>query len=124
MGVNFKEHIAKFVDTSCTLLIIIGDKWVNKGWARQQSWFRLRERAEDFVQSEIELALDRGVPLLPILVDGVAMPSSRLLPNSILAICNLNAASVRSGRDFHSDMDAVMARIRPLHMAGKGTKQA
>ena len=66
------------------------------------------------MQSEIELAFEFGVPVTPVLIDQTTMPDRRLLPRSLFDLCDLNAASVRGGRDFHNDMDTVCKMIREL----------
>jgi conflict system STAND superfamily ATPase/TIR domain-containing protein len=109
-GVDFKQHISKAVSSSAVLLVLIGEKWVIPTWKRS-AWGFGSKLKEDFVKLEIESALDLGVPILPLLVDNRAMPDEGDLPSSIADFVGVNAAAVRSGRDFHKDMDRVLDTI-------------
>ena len=122
IGVNFKQHISSAVGSSAVMLVLVGEKWLSLNWRQSRWWFRSRPK-EDFVQAEIKSALDLGVPIVPLLVDNVAMPHLDDLPNSIAEFVSLNAAEVRSGRDFHKDMDRVLEIIGPLRERGISLKQ-
>jgi hypothetical protein len=79
-----------------------GEKWLIPNWKWSRWGFGSKPK-EDFVQVEIESALDLGVPIVPLLVDSVAMPHLDALLNSIAEFVLLNAAAIRSGRDFYKN---------------------
>ena len=111
IGVNFRQYIATILEDAAVVLAIVGDNWGNWTW----KWSRLLTlfgSSEDFVKSEIDLALDLGVPIIPVVVDTVVMPRTRDLPHSMAEFASLQAAPVRSGRDFDADMRLVLSRIR------------
>jgi hypothetical protein len=120
IGVNFKEYITDKAKESAVMLVIIGERWLNSDW---RSLFILKSK-EDFVQSEIELALDLGVPIIPLLVDGVPMPRGDKLPKSISELVLRNAATIRSGRDFQKDMVDVLKRISAFREQGKTSEHS
>jgi hypothetical protein len=92
------------------LLVLVGEKWLSPNWKR--SVWRLGSKSKkDYVQIEIESALDLGVPIVPLLVDSGAMPRVEDLPNSMVDFVQVNGAAVRSGRDFHKDMERVLETI-------------
>jgi TIR domain len=122
IGVNFKQHISSAVSSSAVMLVLVGGKWLSPSWKRSRWWFGLKLK-EDFVQVEIESALDLGVPIVPLLVDSVVMPRVHDLPNSIAEFVLLNAAPIRSGRDFHNDMDQVLQTIMALRKRGISLKE-
>ena len=93
---------------------MIGPQWPGSNWSRNWLHNLLSPAPEDHVQSEIELAFELGVPITPVLIDQTSMPVRRMLPRSLVDLCDLNAASVRGGRDFHHDMDTVCKMIREL----------
>jgi hypothetical protein len=109
IGVDFRQFISSAVDSTAVLLVLVGEKWLGS-WKRSR-WQFGSKSTEDFVQVEIELALEFGIPIVPLLVDNVAMPRRGDLPSSIEEFVGLNAAAIRSGRDFHKDMDDVLKRI-------------
>jgi len=71
----------------------------------------------DYVRIEIEFALDHNVRIIPLLVDGAHMPSARQIPDKISQICFFQAAPIRTGLDFRSDMARVLDAIKnpPRH---------
>jgi hypothetical protein len=118
-GVNFRQHISGVLDDSAVVLALIGERWSNPNWKPYRRWVTFFTFAEDFVQSEIELSLDLRIPLIPVLLDDVRMPTKTQLPKSMAEFASLNAATVRSGRDFQQDMALVRERIRPWAADGQ-----
>ena len=118
-GKNFKDHIRESIETSAILLAIIGRAWLGPFWER---WFGLRRNSENFVFAEIELALEIGVPILPILLDDANMPPVRSLPPPIRPLTDLNAATVRAGRSFTNDIRRVIDIIEPLREQGRTSR--
>ena len=112
-GVDFKQHIAAAINSTAVMLAVVGGHWVNRSW-RTLRWFHFLKSPEDFVKSEIEAALDVGVPFIPLLIDGAPMPTVKKLPSSISEFAFLNAAKVRGGYDFHPDINRVMKRVQLL----------
>ena len=78
---------------------------------------------------EIETTLKRGIPVVPVLVNGATMPEPDDLPDAIRDLSFHNAAEVDSGRDFHQHMDRLIQSLdRGLghrrHGKGGGRKAA
>lgn len=112
VGVDFRSHITGSLKDSAVVLAIVGPAWVNKQWSAKRSFFSPGRPPEDFVETEIALAIASGVPVIPVLVDNVAMPPAVALPSALKSFVYLNGSPVRAGRDFKSDMDRVVAAIR------------
>jgi hypothetical protein len=121
MGVDFKKNISDAASVSAVVLVLVGEKWLNPTWRRSRRLFGSKPK-EDFVQVEIESALDLGVPIVPLLVDDVSMPDVESLPSSIAEFVSLNAAPIRSGRDFHLDMARVLEQIESFRKASIDSK--
>ena len=83
LGVDFREYIGNAVGKCDVLLAIIGDKWVQS--VDEQGNRRL-DNPSDFVRIEIESALKRNIPVIPVLVGEVEMPSAKDLPPSMQSI--------------------------------------
>jgi hypothetical protein len=92
---------------SDVLLAMIGKDWIGR---RTFARARIHD-PDDLVRIEVETALSRGVPLIPVLADGGAMPAARLLPESLQALRGYNAAPVETGRDFNVHMARLIAAI-------------
>ena len=56
-------------------------------------------------------ALQRGIPVIPVLVDGVEVPDEKDLPQSLANLAYRNAIMVRTDPDFHHDMDRLVRGI-------------
>jgi TIR domain len=87
-GEDFADAIRRAIDASTVVLVVIGPRWV--GAADAQGRQRLAQ-ADDFVRIEIESALEAGVPLVPVLVEGATMPGAQQLPESLAAFTRCQA---------------------------------
>jgi hypothetical protein len=85
------------------LLAIIGEQWltVRHGEGEKQGQRRLDD-PDDFVRIEVSSALARGIPVIPVLVDGARMPGEPQLPEGLKQLAYHNATEVGSERDFHA----------------------
>jgi formylglycine-generating enzyme required for sulfatase activity len=128
-GVDFRKHLNQAVSQCDVLLAVIDRLWLDvqhrDGPRRGQR--RLDDPA-DFVRIEIEAALARDIPVVPVLVGGGVMPREEDLPNGLKELAYRNAAEVRSGRDFHDHLERLIRGIehlfrQPEHPAPK-TRQA
>jgi hypothetical protein len=88
--------------------------WAGNLLARLPRTSVVFEKAEDWVEVEIETALQHKVPIIPVLLDGATVPSSESLPPRIRDIAYRNATHVRTGPDFDLHMSRLMAGIDGL----------
>jgi hypothetical protein len=109
-GIDFRDHIYAALDQADVLLVIVGPKWLG---TRRGGRHRITED-HDLVRAEVETALKRKIPVVPILVDGAVMPESASLPDSIKTFTRRNAAAVDSGVDFHQHMERLVHAIGPF----------
>jgi hypothetical protein len=54
----------------------------------------------DFIRIEIQAALARRIPVVPVLVDKATMPNEKELPPEIIKLAYKQAAEVRVGADY------------------------
>jgi TIR domain len=109
-GTDFRAHIRETLQRSDILIAVIGTKWLG---AHADGTSRMQEKT-DPVRVEIETALERKIPILPILVDGAKMPEYAELPPEFGSFAYLNAAEVVTGRDFRSHMERLIGAIDQL----------
>ncbi len=107
-GADFRKHLVNAVEQCDVLLALIGSKWLEASDSRGQS--RLGNPA-DFVRIEIESALSRDIPVIPVLIDGVPMPREDELPPELKEFAFRNALEIHSGRDFSHHIDRVLQEI-------------
>ena len=108
LGLDFKEYLDEQVGKCDVLLAIIGDQWLE---ANDASGKRRLDDPADFVRIEIESALERNIPVIPLLVRGAQMPSEEVLPSSLRKLVYRNGIPIRSDPDFHRDMDRLIKAL-------------
>ncbi len=104
-GVDFRKHLDEHVAKCDVFLVVIGPDW--DGSKHNEGKSRL-EDPRDFVRIEIESALKREIPVVPVLVRGAKIPAADRLPVSLHDLSYRNGLEVRSGRDFHGDMNRLI----------------
>ena len=114
LGVDFREHLGRVVGQCDVLLAVVGNEWL----AADSSGRRRIDDAKDFVRIEIESALERKIPVIPVLVRGATMPSETDLPASLLPLSYRHGIAVRPDPDFHRDMDRLIAGLEG-HLAAR-----
>jgi hypothetical protein len=110
LGLDFREHLREQVGHCSVLVAVIGRNW-NPTTASGQ---RRMSDPRDHLRIEIESALDRHIPVIPVLVDGVEMPAEDELPTSLSSLAYHNGISVRPDPDFHHDADRLVRGIEQL----------
>ena len=107
-GVDFREHIAGTLEKADIVIAVIGPRWLGDGI---ESTRRIDD-ATDFVRLEVAGALQRGIPVIPILVDKTPMPREDTLPSDLRPLVFRNALVLDAGIDFHHHVDRLIAGIR------------
>lgn len=107
IGVRFKQEIEEAILSSSIMLVIIGSEWTE---IDIKSGRRRLDRDEDFVRFEIEYALDHGITIIPVLVDGAQMPVAEILPEKIIKITEFNAHSL-SEKHWNADVALLINRL-------------
>jgi TIR domain len=111
LGVDFKEFLDQKVSECTVLLAVIGDRWVN---ANDASGKKRLDDPNDFVRVEIESALARDIPVIPLLVRGASMPVTTDLPAGLQKLVYKNGIPIRADPDFHRDMDRLVSALESL----------
>jgi hypothetical protein len=107
-GVDFHDFLSGRVGEAKTVLALIGHGWAD---ASDEAGNRRLDNPDDFVRIEIEAALQRGIPLGAVLIDGAPMPRPEQLPETMSALTRRNAAFLDSGRDFNIHMNRLIADL-------------
>jgi hypothetical protein len=105
LGVDFREYLDMAVSSCAIFLVIIGKNWAN---VKDDEGKRRLDTPSDFVRIEIESALSRKIPVVPLLVQNASMPSEDKLPDSLKDLCYRNGIPVRPDPDFHKDMNRLI----------------
>lgn len=92
-GADFVASIGAAIRRSDAMIVVIG-----AGWADPETGGRRLREPGDFVRTEARLALERPIRVLPVLVDGAAMPPAAALPEDLAPLARLNAFELRNAR--------------------------
>jgi hypothetical protein len=119
-GVDFREQIKEMIERSKLVIAIIGPAWLGE---RGETIRRIDDPA-DFVRLEIAYALERRIPVIPVLINNTPMPKPEKLPGEIEALAFRNAVTLDTGVDFHHHADRLIAGIRKVTDVAKPTTPA
>ncbi len=105
---NFRVAIADALSDVQCVLVAIGPDWLD---AQTSDGVRRLEQPDDPVRTEIETAMSRGIPIIPLLVRGAGMPPKSALPGSIATLPDLNGLPIRPDPDFDRDVERLIGAI-------------
>jgi hypothetical protein len=106
-GEDFEQAIREALRGAAAVLVVIGPHWLE---LRGEDGTRRIDDARDYVRREIELALASRALVVPVLVDGAALPAAEALPESIQGLAKRNAAEL-THRVWDSDVEQLIARL-------------
>jgi hypothetical protein len=119
LGVDFVERLTKEVASCDVLLAMIGPRWIN---VRDRRKKRRLDNPRDFVRVEIATALQREIPVIPILLEGTEMPGDDLLPADLKPLAVRNGLSVDHS-SFHADLARLVRELKQLVSVDRTTKK-
>ena len=108
LGVNFRQYIDSVVGQCSIVLVVIGDRWM--GVTSEAGKCRLDE-PRDFVRIEIESALQRNIPVIPLLVQNASMPQEERLPPTLAELAYRNGMTIGHDPHFHGDIDRLIKHL-------------
>jgi TIR domain/Kelch motif len=106
-GADFVDAVQAAVSSCTVLLALIGPFWVDATDAKGR---RRLDVPEDYVALELRTALQRGVPILPVLVDGAKMPAESALPADLRPLSRRNAVHL-DGESFQPDVTWLLSQL-------------
>jgi hypothetical protein len=117
-GANFEDVLKRTAQSADAMIVLIGRDWAtltNKSGQR-----RLHE-PDDWVAREIAAALERKIPVFPVLIEDAAMPRAEELPESLKALVRHNAISISDSR-WNSDVTR-LAKIVAIDIPGSAAER-
>jgi hypothetical protein len=109
LGLDFRKHLHDAVSRCDALIVVIGRDWCD---AKTTDGKRRLEDPRDHLRIEVEAALQRDIPVIPVLVQGATVPPEDLLPESIRSLAYRHALSIRPDPDFNADADRLVRGIQ------------
>jgi hypothetical protein len=108
-GDDFVEILEGWVQQCEVLLALIGPRWLDS--IDPKTNLRRLDNPEDFVRIEVRGALERKIPVVPVLLDAAGMPTAAELPDDIKALRRKHAEFV-DFRTFDVDVQRLIKRLK------------
>jgi hypothetical protein len=94
-GADFAEALRAAVGASDVLLAMIGPEW---SLAMNGEGQKRLEDPNDWVRTELTTALNRSIPVIPVLVGGASLPKLATLPDDLKKLFNYQAHELTDKR--------------------------
>ncbi len=108
LGRDFRTVLGEAVGNCDALIVCLGRGWSD---AMDESGNRRLDSERDFVRYEIAAALERDIPVIPVLLDGAEMPTEQKLPDDVKPLAFRNGIEVRHV-SFHADIDKLIRGLK------------
>lgn len=112
LGVDFRDEISKVVHTCDILIAIIGENWSK---TKDKSGKVRIQNSNDYVRVEIEEALKRNIPVIPVITSNAELPKEEDLPDSLKKLAYHNAIYIRPDPDFKNDINRLKENINKIY---------
>jgi uncharacterized protein len=109
IGIDFADFLEGWVDQCDIMLVLIAAGWAD-GVDPKTGRPRL-ENPDDFVRIEVRKGLARGIPVVPILLDGAQLPEAGRLPDDLLRLVRRQAEFIHH-RTVDTDVDRLIQKLR------------
>jgi hypothetical protein len=121
LGTNFSKVLHEEVAKCKVLLAVIGPNWLD---ARDEHGNRRLDNPNDFVRIEIAAALQRSIPVIPLLLDGARIPKADELPEDLKELALRNGMEIRHA-SFQDDMNRLIRGLKEdgVYIAGGDTSE-
>ncbi len=112
LGVDFRDEIAKIVHDCDILIALIGEHWSTI--TDEAGTTRIND-PDDYLRIEVEEALKRDIPVIPIITSNAKLPGEDDLPDSLKKLAFRNAIQVRPDPDYKSDFNRLKENIDRIY---------
>src|SRR5262245_17831122 len=121
LGTNFSKVLHEEVAKCGVLLAVIGANWLD---ARDEHGNRRLDNPNDFVRIEIAAALQRDIPVIPVLLDGARIPKADELPEDLKELALRNGMEIHHA-SFQDDMNRLIRGLKEdgVYPAGGDTSE-
>ena len=118
-GTNFEQRITTELDNSDAALVLIGNQWLD---ITDKEGNRRLDNPQDYVRFEVETALSKNIPVIPILLQGVQMPSANMLPESLHDVSRRNAIRLNDDH-WKSDCNLLVGVLKNALNVSRSLKE-
>jgi cellulose biosynthesis protein BcsQ len=112
-GENYVETLSRQVAAANIVLAVMGPDWLG---SRDSEGRRRLDNPSDLVRTELALALERGLRVIPVLVNGAEMPAPDELPDALRPLVRLQAVALGT-RTWSTDFQRLAAALGRYSLA-------
>ena len=109
-GVKFPSVLEERLASCKVMLVLMGRRWAS---AKDEDGNRRLDTPNDWVRLEIARALQRGITVIPVRIDGAQLPKRSSLPPDVQGLLDHQATSVSSD-GFRHEMAGLARDIRAI----------
>ena len=99
-GSEFAKDIEKQMSSADAVIVLIGPNWLT---ISNDDGKRRIDDPDDWVVEEIATAIELGIRIFPVLIEGTVLPRIEELPEKLAPILNYNAITI-SDRNWDADI--------------------
>ena len=99
-GAEFAKDIKTQISSADAIIILIGPSWLS---TTDNDGNRRIDDPNDWVAKEIIMAIEQGVRVFPVLIEGTPFPRKSELPEKLSPILNYNAITI-SDKNWDADV--------------------
>jgi small GTP-binding protein len=110
LGIDFVDHVAEQISRCSAVIVMMGKQWLTIKDKRRR---RRLDNQDDLVRAEVRAALQRKIPVIPVVVQGASMPVAEELPEDIRLLARRNGILLRS-EQWKEGVDRLMKELDKL----------
>lgn len=99
-GAEFASVIENNLHSADAVIVLIGPNWLS---ATTADGLRRLDMDDDWITQEIAIAIEKGIRLYPVLIEGTPMPRINELPKKLHPLLNYNAITI-TDRNWYADV--------------------
>jgi hypothetical protein len=103
MARSSRLKITKGQISTCQVLLIV--TWPDTTNTFDSKRNRRIDQANDYIKIELKTALSHQIPIIPVLIENIRMPSPDELPIDLRDVAFRQAVTLRANPDFRQDME-------------------
>lgn len=103
-GADWRQQIEQELKNCAVVVAVIGRQWASDP--------RLRH-PDDLLRRELAVGLQKGIPVIPVLVDGAGLPRAEKLPDDLKSLLDRQALIIPED-DFERGLDRLLKRLKEL----------
>lgn len=111
LGDDYRVHLREKAQNCQVVVAVIGPSWLT---VTDQEGNRRLDSPDDWVRIEVETALNRDIPVIPLLIGKARVPKEDDLPGVLKPLAYRNAALARPDPDFEHDMERLIRQLEKI----------